>query len=124
MTYLEYKKQIEFGEYEYDKINEYCHSLGIDWSVSVWDIDSVHFIKKYKYDIPFIKIPSACITNIDLLKEVDKLQIPVIISGGMSTLEEIIIATSYLSNLYGLLHCNSSYPSNEAEIDLDVIFTY
>ena len=53
MTYLEYKKRIEFGEEEYDIINKYCNDLNIYWTVSVWDKDSVEFMKRYKDNIPF-----------------------------------------------------------------------
>lgn len=124
MTYLDYKKAIEFEEKEYDIINKYCKDLGIAWTASVWDVDSVLFMKKYLNDIPFIKIPSACITDFDLLNAVNDLDIPVIISDGMSTFEEINKAINYLFNLQGILHCNSSYPSQNNELDLNVIKTY
>lgn len=124
MTYLEYKKKLEFEKKEYDIINNYCKRIGIKWTVSVWDIDSVNFIKQYKEDIPFIKIPSACITNIELLKKVNDLEIPVIISNGMSTQYELDNAISNINNLIGILHCNSSYPSQYNELDLNVITEY
>lgn len=124
MTYLDYKKAIEFGEYEYDKINEFCHQIGIDWTVSVWDVDSVYFMETYKYDIPFIKIPSACITDYELINAVNDLDVPVIMSDGMSTFKEINDAVRRFTQLYGILHCNSSYPCNENDLDLNVIKTY
>ena len=124
MTYLEYKQKIEFGKEEYDKINELCHSLNIDWTVSVWDIDSVNFMRQYLNDIPFIKVPSACVTDIELLKKIDELGIPVVMSTGMSTMEEIDLAVNILSNLIALMHCNSSYPAANNELDLNVIKTF
>lgn len=120
MTYLDYKKKIEFEKNEYNEIDKYCSQIGIKWTASVWDIDSYNFIKQY--DVPFIKIASACITNIKLLNEIAKDKIPVIISIGMSTIEEIDIAYNILKdNLLAILHCNSSYPAKENELDLNVI---
>lgn len=124
MTYLEYKKQIEFGEYEYDKINEYCKQLGIAWTASVWDIDSALFMEKYKYDIPFLKIPSAAITDLDLIHVINTLKIPTILSGGMSTIKEVDTAIQHSLHPIGLLHCNSSYPCKDTNLDLNVIKTY
>lgn len=124
MTYLEYKKKIEFGKDEYDRINALCKELHIDWTASVWDIDSVNFILWYKNDIPFIKIPSALITDIELLKAVDATGIPILMSNGMSSQEQIDKAISSLTHLSGLMHCNSSYPCNPKELDLNVIKTY
>ena len=66
MTYLEYKHKVEFGKEEYDYIDSYCKEKPIDWTVSVWDIDSVNFISDY--DVPFIKIPSAMLTNDELIE--------------------------------------------------------
>ena len=121
MTYLEYKHQLEFDKKEYDLINQYCKQVGIKWTASVWDVDSVKFMERYKDDIPFIKIPSACITDTELLDAVNKLGVPVIMSNGMSTEYEITEAINSIHNLYGILHCNSSYPANESELDLNVI---
>ena len=67
MTYIEYKHKIEFGKNEYNEINRYCKTgiKKIDWSASPWDIDSLNFL--IQYDIPFIKLPSAMVTNDKLL---------------------------------------------------------
>lgn len=124
MTYLEYKKKLEFGKEEYDMINEYCHQLDIQWTASVWDVDSVEFMKQYINDIPFIKIPSACITDMELLDAVNEMGIDVIMSNGMSTQEEVDCAIHKLDHLIGLLHCNSSYPCEYNELDLRVIQLY
>ena len=75
MTYLDYKKDIEFGKEEYDKIAAAAKRIGIDWTASVWDVDSLHFMEQYKDVIPFIKIPSACITDFELLEVVKKISI-------------------------------------------------
>lgn len=120
MTYFEYKKRLEFGKEEYDKIDEYCKKLDIKWSASVWDIDSLRFITQY--DIPFVKIPSACITDIELLKEIKKYSIPVIMSTGMSSKEEVCEAIKAIEGFdLTIMHCNSSYPAAEDELDLNTI---
>lgn len=118
MRYIDYKYKIEFGKDEYDEIDKYCKEIGILWTSSVWDIDSLNFINNY--DVPFIKLASACITDYKLIEKLNELRIPVIISTGMSTEEEIDNAINLLKdNLIGILHCNSSYPSKNEEIDLN-----
>ncbi len=124
MTYLEYKKKIEFGLEEYKQINQYCKKKGIEWTVSVWDIPSAQFMmNNFKNDIPFIKIPSACITNIKLLNyfNINHPDMPLLISDGMSDIFELRTAIVTIKNLYGVLHCNSSYPANTKELDISFI---
>ena len=124
MTYLEYKKRLEFGKEEYDQINAFCKELQIAWTASVWDVDSVNFMLWYKNDIPFIKIPSALITDKTLLKAIDQIEIPILLSNGMSTQEQIDEAIQSIDHLFGIMHCNSSYPADPLELDLNVIKTY
>lgn len=124
MTYLEYKKDIEFGLEEYKQINAYCNNKGIDWTVSVWDIPSAEFMMdNFKDDIPFIKLPSACITDRELINYFNENHpdMPILISNGMSTESEMDNAIHAIKNLYGVLHCNSSYPANKYELDLAYI---
>ena len=61
MTYIEYKYRMEFDLDEYSEIDSYCKNKPIEWTTSVWDINSLDFMTKF--DVPFIKIPSAQITN-------------------------------------------------------------
>jgi N-acetylneuraminate synthase len=130
MTYLEYKYKVEFGESEYDEIDDYCAERGIDWSASPWDMDSLEFLNQY--DIPFIKLPSAMLTNDELLEGCVKTGKRVIFSTGMSTQEEIDHAVEVLRKAkeeynnphkIGLLHCNSSYPAPVDELNLSGIKT-
>lgn len=122
ITYLEYKHKVEFGNEEYDYINEYCREKSIDWTVSVWDTDSVDFISDY--DVPFIKIPSAMLTNDELLESTMATGKQVILSTGMSTIEEIDHAVDVLGKSdFTLLHCNSTYPAPDSELNLRVIKT-
>ena len=113
MTYLDYKYKVEFGQNEYDEIDIYCKKRDIQWSASPWDLDSLDFLNHY--DIPFIKIPSALITDLELLKATAETNKKVIIFLN-STLEDVEKAVmtikSVKSNVdFALLHCNSSYPA-------------
>lgn len=120
MTYLDYKKKIEFEKEEYDIIDQYCKDRGIAWSASPWDLDSMEFLMGY--DIPFIKLPSAMLTNVELLKACTGRNTWVIISTGMSTQEEIDAAYEILKwEKLSILHCNSSYPAPNNELNLNCI---
>jgi N-acetylneuraminate synthase len=122
MSYLEYRYKVEFGMNEYTYIDKYCAEKPIYWSASVWDIPSLEFLMKF--NVPFIKIPSAKLTQVDLLVEASKTRKPVILSTGMSTLEEIDQAVNVLekySHEYALLHTTSSYPAPQEDLNLLVI---
>jgi len=121
MTYLDYKKKIEFGKKEYDIIDQYCKNKKIEWSASVWDIDSLNFLMQY--DIPFIKIPSAHITNLELLREAYKTKKKILLSTGMSTIEDIDNALKIVKNNVILMHTNSCYPTPNNELNLSLIKT-
>jgi len=124
MTYLDYKYKVEFGKEEYDEIDRYCKEKGIAWSASPWDLDSLEFLNQY--DIPFIKIASASITDLGLLRQACLTGKKIIISTGMSSEEEIHIAVGVLATEatdYAVLHCNSSYPAPIEELNLSCIKT-
>lgn len=124
MTYIDYKKRVEFGKEEYDEIEKYCKQKNVDWTVSVWDRDSLEF--SLQYDLPFLKVPSALITDLDLVKETAKYSKQIILSSGMSTAEEVdsAVRTSLeYSNNVVLMHCNSSYPCPLGELNLRCITT-
>ena len=124
MTYLDYKYKVEFGKEEYDEIDRYCKDKGIAWSASPWDLDSLEFLNQY--DIPFIKIASASITDKELLKKTCETGKKVIISTGMSSEEEIDEAVDILkahAKDYAVLHCNSSYPAPIEELNLSCVKT-
>jgi N-acetylneuraminate synthase len=123
ITYLDYRYKVEFGESQYAYIDNYCRQKPISWSASVWDIPSLEFI--LGYGVPFIKIPSAKLTEDDLLKIAAKSGKPVILSTGMSTLEEVDRAVEILEKSangnYILLHTNSAYPAPANELNLRMI---
>ena len=123
MSYLEYKKRVEFEKEEYDEIDMYCRQKPMDWSASPWDIPSLEFL--LQYDIPFIKIPSAMNTNEEMIKKACESGKPVIISEGMSELDEMDKTVSWLEKYsngdYIICHTNSTYPSPNKELNLRLI---
>jgi N-acetylneuraminate synthase len=123
ISYLEYKHKIEFEKNEYDYIDHYCREKPVLWSVSVWDLPSLEFL--CNYDVPFIKIPSAMLTNSKLLIEVCLTEKPIFLSTGMSAIEEIDQAVDLLEKHtdgnYVVMHTNSSYPAPSEELNLRVI---
>lgn len=126
MTYLDYKYKVEFNQNQYDEIDIYCKEKDIKWSASPWDLDSLDFLNQY--DIPFIKIPSALLTDLELIKESVKTGKKIIISTGMSTIREIDNAVDAIKKVnakaqYAILHCNSTYPAPNDELNLNCIKT-
>ncbi len=125
-TYLQYKKDIELWEREYDEIDDYCREKGINWFASVWDKESVDFMRKYHTRLPngkhgvMVKIPSALITDLDLLTYANECCDEVVISTGMSKQSEIDIAiiTAHPGVVF---HTNSTYPAPNNELKLDYI---
>ena len=117
------KRGLEFGEKEYKEIDEYCKKNGIMWFASCWDENSVDFMEKF--NIPCYKIASASLTDDNLLKHTKSKGKPIILSTGMSTMDQIRHAVSILGedNLV-ILHCTSTYPSNAEETNLRVIETF
>jgi len=125
ISYLEYKKRIEFGREEFDEIDAYCKSKPLDWSASPWDLPSLEFLAKY--DLPYIKIASATNSDNELLKRCCEMKKPLIVSTGMSTMEEIDDTVELLEKHsngdYIILHTNSTYPTKNSELNLRIIET-
>ena len=117
------KRGLEFGFDEYKEIDEYCKKLSILWFASCWDMESVDFIEQF--NPPCHKIASACLTDDDLILYIKSKGRPILLATGMSTQEQIDHAISLLGqdNLI-LMHCTSTYPSCEAELNLNVIPNY
>ena len=117
------KRGLEFGEEEYREIDDYCRQHGIMWFASCWDEQSVDFMEKF--DVPCYKIASASLTDDNLLKYTRLKGKPVLLSTGMSTMEQIRHAVSVLGEDDLILyHCTSTYPSNADETNLRVIETF
>jgi N-acetylneuraminate synthase len=122
ITYLEYRHKVEFTAEQYHEIDVFCKERNIPWMVSVWDEPAVDFMKNF--DTPAYKIPSASLTDHKLLKCVRKTGKPMIISTGMSTMEQIKKAVKIIGeeNLV-IMHCTSTYPCEPEELNLKMIET-
>ena len=113
---------MEFGEKEYEAIDKLAKEKGIIWFASCWDEDSVDFLEKFEPAI--YKAASAALTDLDLLKKKKATGKPLIISTGMSTMEEITTGINAIGtdNLM-VAHSTSSYPAPVAELNLKMIHT-
>lgn len=122
MTYLEYRYRVEFGQAEYAEIDAYCQEHGIAWFASCWDKPSVEFIEQFS---PVCyKIASASLTDNELLRQTSATGRPLILSTGMSTMDEILRAVSLLAPERLLItHSTSSYPCRPDELNLRMIPT-
>lgn len=122
LTYLEYRHRLEFGQDEYEEIDRYCRQKAIPWFASCWDEPSVDFIEQFS---PICyKIASASLTDIPLLIHINRMGRPMILSTGMSTMEEIRSAVSHLEiDRLIIVHCTSGYACNPEVLNLRMIQT-
>ena len=119
-TNRDLKNGLELSYEDYCEIDEYCKLKKIMWFASCWDKDSVDFIEQF--NVPCHKVASALLTDDELLMYIKKTGKPILLSTGMSTMEEIRHAVNLLGedNLV-IFHCTSTYPTNHNEINLKVI---
>ena len=118
------KLHLEFGKNEYDQIDRYCKDKQIPWFASSWDVDSQLFLRQY--DLKYNKVPSAMLTNHDLLKIIAEEKRKTFVSTGMSTMDEIHEAVKIFRDYdcpFELMHTNSSYPMELEEANLKCIQT-
>jgi len=122
ITYLEYRHKMEFGLEQYREIDAHARKIGITWFVSVWDEPSVDFMEPFN-PVTY-KVPSAALTDHGLLKRLATTNRPVILSTGMSTINQIRDAVKLLDvdNLV-ICHTTSSYPCAPEELNLRMIET-
>ena len=121
-TNSDLKRILEFGAAEYQEIDSYCKEKGIMWTASPWDEASVAFLETF--NVPFYKVGSASLTDTGLLKAVRTTGKPVVLSTGMSTMEQVRKAVEILKGSpVALLQCVSTYPSKDEELNLRVIET-
>jgi N-acetylneuraminate synthase len=122
MTYLDYRYRVEFNREQYVEIGDYATMRGLDWFASPWDEQAVEFLE----DLGVVahKVASASVTDIPMLSALAATGKPVILSTGMSTLQEIDLAVETLGtdNLV-ILHATSTYPLPPAEANLRTITT-
>ena len=122
LKYIDYRRRVEFSAEQYAEIDAHCKAKGIAWTASCWDDPSVDVIAAF--DPPFLKAASACLTDHGLLRKMKDTGKPLIISTGMSTLEEIDDAVQALGTEDLLIaHSTSTYPCPPAELNLRMIRT-
>ena len=121
-TFRQQKEGLEFGEKDYEEIDNYCKSLDIDWFASAWDLNSLEFLKKFKSK--FNKIASAMIIDHNFLNEVAKENKHTFISTGMSDFKMIEKAVEIFRKhdcSFELMHCISTYPFEDTKANLNMI---
>jgi N-acetylneuraminate synthase len=122
MTYMDYRYKVEFGFEEYSEIDAFCREKGIAWFASCWDEDAVDFMEQF--NPPCYKAASASLTDLTLLKKTKATGRPLIISTGMSTMDEVDSAVEALGREKLLIaHTNSTYPCPVEELNLRMIGT-
>ncbi len=122
MTYIDYRHRMEFTKDEYAEIDRYCKTRGIDWFASCWDEPAVDFIEQFN-PVAY-KAASASLTDIELLKKMKSTGKPLMISTGMSTMQEIETAVGAIGTENLLIaHSTSAYPCNLDQLNLRMINT-
>ncbi|HFC09171.1 MAG TPA: N-acetylneuraminate synthase [Chloroflexi bacterium] len=122
IRYIDYRHKVEFGQDEYQEIDRYCREKGITWFASVWDEPSVDFLEQFN-PVAY-KIPSAALTDHNLLRHVRATGRPMIISTGMSTMEQIRAAVEVVgTDDLVIMHATSTYPCEPEELNLRMIQT-
>ena len=122
ISYLEYRRRMEFGETEFRAIDRHCRERGILWFASCWDEEAVDFMERF--DPPCTKIASASLTDHDLLRKVRATGRPMMLSTGMSTAAEIAEAVAVAGREKLLLaHATSTYPCPPGDLNLRMIET-
>ena len=122
ISYMEYREKVEFGKEEFSEIVDYCREKEIDWLASAWDEPSVDFLEEFK---PIAhKVASAALTDSALLVKMREQGHPMIVSTGMSQMDQIKAAVELLGtdNII-LAHCTSTYPCPPSELNLRMIET-
>jgi len=122
ISYMEYREKVEFDQEQFSEIVDYCAKQQIEWLASAWDEPSVDFLEQF--DPTAHKVASASLTDVGILKKMREQGRPIILSTGMSQMEQIESAV----NLIGtddliLAHCTSTYPCPPEELNLRMIET-
>lgn len=122
MSYLDYRYRVEFERDEYSEVASYSKAKGLDWFASPWDEPSVDFLEDM--GVVTHKVASASVTDLGMLRKLRETGKPIILSTGMSTLDQIDTAVNILGtdNLV-ILHATSTYPLPAEEANLRMIET-
>ena len=118
-------RRLELSFEEFAGLKEYCAQAGIQFLSTPFDFESLDFL--ISLDMPFWKIPSGEITNLPYLLRIARTGKPIVLSTGMSTLEEVGAALKTLkkngSGPVTLLHCNTEYPTPMRDVNLRAMLT-
>lgn len=118
-TQRDQKRALEFGADEFEQIDAYCRTVGIEWFASAWDVESQRFLRRYA--LRYNKIASPMLTHWELVEEVAREGKPTFMSTGMSTYEDIDKAVEIFRDHgcpFVLMHCVSAYPVPEDDLNL------
>jgi len=122
MTYLKYRHRVEFDFEQYQELGKHAANCGVEIFASPWDVPSLNFLVSLGH--PAVKIASASLTHLELLRGGVKTNLPIIASTGMSTITQIDEAFEILKySALVLCHTTSSYPCKLEELNLNVINT-
>ena len=122
MSYLEYRYRVEFDRDQYIEIGDHATLRGLDWFASPWDVPSIDFLEDL--NVVAHKVASASLTDHTLLRALAATGKPIILSTGMSTLDQIDAAVDLLdTERLVILHATSTYPMPAGEANLRTIHT-
>lgn len=118
-------KKLELSFDEFRELKRYCGEMNIDFISTPFDLDSIDFLESL--EMKFWKIPSGEITNFPYLKKIANTKLPVILSTGMSSIEEVSSAVDVLKKNgcpdISILHCTTEYPTPVEECNLNAVRT-
>ncbi|MFQ5962429.1 MAG: N-acetylneuraminate synthase family protein [Candidatus Methylomirabilales bacterium] len=123
-TYGEHRERLELSEEAYRELVDLCGKDGITFLASAWDLEAADFVEEL--GVPVFKIASADLTNVPLVEHIARKRKPIIMSTGMSELEEIADAVNTVFRHHQeliLLHCTSAYPSEYFDLNLRAMET-
>jgi len=123
-TQRDQKEGLEFGFDEYQEIDRFCNELNIEWFASVWDIESLKFLRMF--NCKYNKVASAMIVDKELLKEIASEKKYTFISTGMCELSDIDKAVEIFNQAgcpFEIMHCISTYPMDDEDANLNCIQT-
>lgn len=115
---FEYFQRTSFTFSQWEKLNNYCKKIKINFFVSIFSEKALEFVKKLR--LKYVKIPSGEVTNLPLLKKISKTKLKVILSTGMSNFAEIDEAIKILGKQTILMQCTSEYPTQNKRVGLNV----
>lgn len=122
---LQMLRKLMLSKNEFIELSDYCKATSIGFISTPFDLESVDFLNSFNMD--FWKVPSGEITNLPYLVEIAKTGKPIILSTGMSDLDEIDAALNVLhsngAEKITLLHCNTQYPTPMEDVNLNAMLT-